>query len=163
VRDNISRMRDATPEEIVRAAKLAGAHEMILKLAEGYETEIGEGGSRLSGGQRQRIALARALFGDPRLLVLDEPNSNLDSEGEAALSSALAEMKAKGVTTLVVAHRPSVLQRADLLLVLNNGRVEMFGPRPEVMAKVTGPVKRPVVGLVKSEEAPLLTDQSASQ
>ncbi len=163
VRDNISRMRDAPPEEIIEAARLAGAHEMILKLPDGYETEIGEAGSRLAGGQRQRIALARALFGNPRLLVLDEPNSNLDSEGEAALANALAQMKAKGVTTLVIAHRPSVLQRADRLLVLNNGRVEMFGPRPEVMAKVTGQVKRPVVELVKTEEAPLLTDQSASQ
>lgn len=138
VRENIARMdeADANSEAVVAAAELAGVHDLILRLPNGYETVIGDGGVRISGGQRQRIALARALYGDPALVVLDEPNSNLDTEGERALMLALAELKERGVTTVVVAHRPSVLASVDRLVVMHQGRVEMEGPRDEILAKV---------------------------
>jgi ATP-binding cassette subfamily C protein len=137
VRDNIARFTDAAPAEIVAAARQAGIHEMILRLPAGYETEIGEGGAALSGGQRQRIALARALLGAPRLLVLDEPNANLDADGEQALARTLAELKAAGTTLVVIAHRPAVLATVDQILVLRDGAVEALGPRAEIVARLT--------------------------
>jgi ABC-type protease/lipase transport system fused ATPase/permease subunit len=112
---------------------------MILHLPNGYETEIGEGGEALSGGQRQRVALARALLGEPRVLVLDEPNANLDVEGERALVEALAAAKAAGTTIIIVAHKPNIIQLADKLLVLRNGMVEFYGPRQEALARVSRP------------------------
>jgi len=136
VKENIARLREATSEEVVAAATLAGVHELILRLPEGYDTPIGEGGIMLSGGQRQRVALARAVFGGPRLVVLDEPNSSLDTEGERALMQALRALKAAGTTIIVIAHRPAILAHVDKLLVMQGGRVEMFGPRDEVMEKV---------------------------
>lgn len=136
VRENIARMGEPDTDAVIAAAQLAGVHELILRLPNGYETVIGEGGARLSGGQRQRLALARALYGDPALVVLDEPNSNLDTEGEQALMAALAELKTRGVTTIVIAHRPSVLASVDRLVVMHQGRIEMEGARDDILAKI---------------------------
>jgi PrtD family type I secretion system ABC transporter len=135
VAENISRMRTAPAEVVIRAAEAAGAHEMILRLPRGYETRIGDGGSMLSAGQRQRIALARALFGDPFLVVLDEPNANLDPEGDIALDQATRGARARGAIVVIVAHRPSVLSACDKVLVLNNGVQQAFGPRDEIMRR----------------------------
>jgi ABC-type protease/lipase transport system fused ATPase/permease subunit len=139
VRDNITRMRDAEPDEVVVAAQLAGVHGMILRLPEGYDTQIGPGGGALSGGERQRIALARAVFGDPRLVLLDEPNANLDNDGEQALLNAIDVLKKRGATTVVVAHRASILRSVDKVLVLREGAVQMVGPRDEILAKLSAP------------------------
>ena len=136
VRENIARMGEPDGDAVVAAAQLAGVHDLILHLPDGYETFIGDGGAKLSGGQRQRIALARALYGDPSLVVLDEPNSNLDTEGERALMEAMTELRRRRITTVVVAHRPTILASVDKLIVLNQGRVEMAGPRDEVLEKV---------------------------
>jgi PrtD family type I secretion system ABC transporter len=139
VRDNVARLSDAPPAAIVRAATMAGVHEMVLKLPQGYETEIGEGGAILSAGQRQRIALARALLGEPRLLVLDEPNSNLDHDGEVALANAIAAVKASGGTVVLIAHRPGMLAQVDKILVVRGGRAEAFGARDEILKLIGGP------------------------
>jgi PrtD family type I secretion system ABC transporter len=146
VGENICRMGDADArgEEIVAAAQLAGVHEMILHLPKGYDTEIGEGGTVLSGGQRQRIALARAVFGNPCLVILDEPNANLDNEGEEALARTILNLKSLGTTLVIVTHKPSALGQADKMLVMRDGAVEMFGPRAEVIAKVTRPNTVPI-------------------
>ncbi len=145
VRDNISRFRDGDIAEVVAAARLAGVHELIGALPQGYETRLADAGSRLSGGQRQRIALARAVYGDPKLLVLDEPNSNLDAEGEAALVEAIEIARRRGTTVLVIAQRMSILKRADKLMVLKDGTVAQFGDRAEVLAAL-GP-RRPGQGI----------------
>jgi ATP-binding cassette subfamily C protein PrsD len=141
VAENIARLGTPDPVEVIRAAQRAQVHELILRLPNGYDTDIGESGELLSPGQRQRIGLARALYGQPRLVVLDEPNANLDHEGEQALLGALHRLKEEGVTVIVVAHRPSLLGGVDKLLVLREGMVEMFGPRAEIMARVTHAVR----------------------
>jgi len=139
VAENIARLAEPDPEQVIRAAQRAHVHELVLRLPKGYDTEIGESGQALSPGQRQRIGLARALYGEPRLVVLDEPNSNLDHEGDEALLRALHGLKQEGVTTVVIAHRPSLLREVDRMLVLREGTVEAFGTRTEVLAKVTRP------------------------
>lgn len=140
VADNIARFQpDADPEAIVAAARAAGVHDMILRLPAGYMTEIGESGSTLSAGQRQRIGLARALFGDPFLVVLDEPYSNLDAEGDSALTQAIMSARLRGAIVLIVAHRPSALDGVDQLLTLLNGHVAAFGPKDEVLRRIQRP------------------------
>jgi len=136
VRDNIARMQFVDDEAIVKAARLAYAHEMIQHFPQGYDTLIGDGGVRLSGGQRQRIGLARAVFGGPRFIVLDEPNANLDQAGEAALAQAIEHLKRAGVALIIVGHRPSTLSVADKVLFLKEGRVAMFGQRDHVLEMV---------------------------
>jgi PrtD family type I secretion system ABC transporter len=139
VADNIARMGPVDAAAVVAAAQAAGVHELILRLPQGYETPIGEAGAALSGGQRQRIALARALHGQPCLLVLDEPNSNLDAEGESALQQALAQAKARGITVVLVGHRPSMMRSVDKLAVLRDGALDAFGPRDAVLARLQAP------------------------
>ena len=136
IRDNICRFRACDPEAIVAAARLAGAHDLILNLPNGYETFIGSAGAILSGGQRQRIGLARAVFGSPRLVVLDEPNSNLDTEGETALTDLLAHLKADGATVLLIAHRPSALAGMDRVIVLAGGMLTVSGLVSEIMPMI---------------------------
>jgi ATP-binding cassette subfamily C protein len=137
VAENIARFRrDASSETIVAAARAAGAHDMILQLPAGYDTRIGENGATLSGGQRQRIALARALFGDPFLVVLDEPNASLDGAGDEALNSAILGVRERGGIVIVITHRPSALANVDLMAVMEAGRIKAFGPRAEVMKSV---------------------------
>lgn len=141
---NIGRMRDAEPEMVFEAAKLAGCHEMILRLPQGYDTEIGDGGQHLSGGQRQLIGLARSMFGNPHFVVLDEPNSNLDGDAEQALIRGLEALKARATTVILVSHRPTLVQGVDKVLLLRDGAAEAFGPRAEVLKRlVQGAPSRP--------------------
>ncbi|RDJ01872.1 type I secretion system permease/ATPase [Rhizobium grahamii] len=145
VAENIARFDpDATSEGIVAAAKAAGVNDLILRLPNGYDTEIGEGGMALSAGQRQRVALARALYGDPFLVVLDEPNSNLDAEGEQALSEAIMNVRTRGGIVVVVAHRPSALASVDFVLSMQEARMHAFGPKEEVLGKVLRQQQRPL-------------------
>jgi ATP-binding cassette subfamily C protein EexD len=144
IAQNIARFGKADDESIVSAAQLAGAHEMILQLANGYDTAVGVGGNTLSSGQRQRVGLARAMFGDPRLVILDEPNSNLDDAGEQALTSAVERLKSQGATVLVVTHRRSILSQMDQLLVLQQGQVAAFGAREEVLGRLQSNTAQPL-------------------
>ena len=134
IAENIARFGEVSPEKVIAAARSAGLHEMILRFPKGYDTPIGEAGHLLSGGQRQRIGLARAMYGDPVLVVLDEPNANLDDVGEAALVRAVQELKVKGCTVFLITHRPGIVAVADRVLVLRNGVVKADGPRDEVLA-----------------------------
>lgn len=137
VRENIARFQtDVTDEEVIDAAKKANAHELIVRLPQGYDTELGAGGAVLSVGQRQRVGLARAMLRSPALVILDEPNANLDGEGEQALLMALREMKKAKQTVVVVSHKPSMLQDADKLLLLRDGKIELFGPRQAVLDRI---------------------------
>jgi ATP-binding cassette, subfamily C, type I secretion system permease/ATPase len=145
VAENIARFHaQADPTVIIAAAKQAGVNDLILRLPQGYETRIGEGGMALSAGQRQRLALARALYGDPFLIVLDEPNSNLDHEGEEALTKAISGVRTRGGIVIVVSHRATALASVDLILVMKEGKTQAFGPRDEVMAKIIRRFPAPV-------------------
>ena len=164
---NIARFDpEANPEAIVKAAQAAHVHELVLTFPEGYNTPLGEGAANLSGGQRQRIGLARALYGDPALVVLDEPNSNLDAEGEAALLKALADVRKRGGTVIVVAHRPSAIAVLDTLMVMKEGKQIAFGPKDEVLKKV---LARPVAtdgrsaGLTAQQQQPPQPQEPKSQ
>jgi ATP-binding cassette subfamily C protein len=137
IKENVCRMRADLPDDkIYEAAIFTGVHDVIALLPSGYETVLERSGAPLSGGQRQRIALARAFFGDPCLVVLDEPNSNLDAVGEQALTDTLNRAKDKGVTVIVITQRPSVLSSVDKLLILRAGRVEAFGPPNEILHRI---------------------------
>ena len=137
VADNIARLDAVDSERVIAAARRANAHDMINEFPQGYDTPVGEGGLRLSPGQRQRIALARALYGNPRLVVLDEPNSNLDGAGEIALAQAVSGLRAEGVTTVIITHRPSLIAHVTKILVLEAGRVKRYGAAGEVMKEMT--------------------------
>jgi ATP-binding cassette subfamily C protein EexD len=136
ISDNIARFGVVEPDKVVLAARTASVHEMILMLPNGYDTVIGEGGINLSGGQRQRIGLARAIYGSPRLIVLDEPNAHLDEVGERALALALQQIRLTGATVFVIAHRTSILAQLDRLLVMNAGTISLYGPRDQVLAQL---------------------------
>jgi len=151
VAQNIARFRDSDPEDIIAAAQMAGVHELILRMPDGYDTKLGHNGFLLSGGQKQRVALARAVFGDARIVILDEPNSNLDADGEQALQRALAALKAAGSTLVIVAQKPSILAVVDKIIVLRNGQIEEIGARDEILAKVTRPT---VVGRSAENNGP---------
>lgn len=164
IAQNIARFREADPQKVVEAAHQAGVHDLILRLPQGYDTVLGEDGCGLSGGQKQRVALARALYGKPSLVVLDEPNSNLDTVGEAALAGAIAQMKAQGTSVILVTHRSSALAQADKLLVLNDGRLQAFGPSQDVLKALAGaqeqkPAQTPA-GLSMSRQYPSSTRNS---
>jgi ABC-type protease/lipase transport system fused ATPase/permease subunit len=143
VTENIARFGEVVDEDVLAAARLAGAHEMILGLPQGYETQVGDGGAYLSGGQRQRVALARAVFGRPSLVVLDEPNSNLDREGEAALAACLKRLKESGTTVIIISHRISAFGHVDKVLHMREGRIEAFGPRDQVLATLVQTLRIP--------------------
>ncbi|MFO0990749.1 MAG: type I secretion system permease/ATPase [Hyphomicrobiales bacterium] len=156
VAENISRFAaDPDPQAIVRAAQLADIHELLLEMPDGYNTVIGHGGRRVSAGQRQRIGLARALYGEPTLVVLDEPNANLDAGGEVALVRAIAQVRQRGGTVLVIAHRPSAIASLDKLMVLKDGKVAAFGPKDEILSKV---LARPVDGSGRPGGLTVITD-----
>ncbi|MCI4645108.1 MAG: type I secretion system permease/ATPase [Hyphomonadaceae bacterium] len=139
VRENIARFDpQAEPQAVLDAAMAANCHELILRLPDGYDTEIGQAGAYLSDGQRQRIGLARALYGSPALIILDEPNSNLDAEGDTALQNAIVGLKQRGASVLIIAHRPNAITHCDKLMVLTEGEIRLFGPRDEVLAKLQG-------------------------
>lgn len=143
ISENISRFGEVDPAAVVAAARMAGVHEMILQLPEGYDTLIGANGGGLSGGQRQRVGLARALYREPRLIVLDEPNSNLDETGERLLAEALLKLKKSGATVFVITHRSGVLAAVDRLLVLNQGELNLYGPRDKVLAHLQNAASAP--------------------
>jgi ATP-binding cassette subfamily C protein len=134
---NITRFQEGEDKEAILAAQMAGVHDMIVRLPNGYDTQVGEGGSILSGGYRQRIGLARAVYGNPSLVVLDEPSSNLDADGDAALTDCIMQLKQRGTTVVIISHRPSTIGVVDKILLLKDGVAEMFGPRAEVMSRLT--------------------------
>jgi ATP-binding cassette subfamily C exporter for protease/lipase len=162
IAQNIARMREVDDATMIEAAMLADVHELILRLPDGYDTDVGTHGHRLSGGQKQRIGLARALFGDPTLVVLDEPNANLDGAGEQALHKALIELKKRRRTVVIVAHQPSTLRTADRLLVLKEGRVAAFDEREKVLRALLEQTQQKRVVSMQSQRRETLPTPLAS-
>ena len=162
VSENISRFAEnAEDKEIIAAANLSGAHEMITTLAEGYDTDVGDGGNGLSGGQRQRVGLARAVFREPSLIVLDEPNSNLDAHGEQALANCIQEMKKRGKTIVLVTHKANLLALSDKTLMMVNGQIEKFGPTREIFAQQAAQQQAKQAAKQKKDEAEAKEESSA--
>ena len=155
---NISRFQTGVDAQVVMAAKHAGVHDMILRLPNGYDTYVGEGGEVLSGGFRQRVGLARAIFGDPSFVLLDEPSSNLDTEGDQALAECVAQLKRRGTTTIIVSHRAASLATVDKILILRDGAVEVFSERAEFMRRLNRPA---TAALPTREEPPATAAQGA--
>lgn len=154
VAENIARLEEVDSEKVIQAAKLTGCHEMILKLSNGYDTEIGESGAVLSGGQRQRVALARVFYGLPKLLIMDEPNSNLDTEGEQALLNAILYAKKLNITTVIISHKINVLSLVDKILVVTEGKTAIYGPREEVLKRIF-PAQPAQLARVEQERNPI--------
>ena len=164
VADNIARLGKPDDKAVIAAAQAAKVHETILRLPMGYETQLGEGGTSLSGGQRQRLALARALYGDPRLIIMDEPNASLDSEGEAALAQAFVLMKQQMRTVVIITHKPNLLRYVDRVLVLGSGTVKAFGSRDDVLSRLAGPkvTSLPTGGAARRNIDPATTNEIAA-
>jgi ATP-binding cassette subfamily C exporter for protease/lipase len=159
IAENIARFGQMEPDKVIEAAKLAGVHDMILRLPQGYDTLIGDRGAGLSGGQKQRLGLARALYGNPALIVLDEPNSNLDETGEAALKHAIDRLHAAGKTVVLITHRTSIIAATTKLLLLVEGQLRLFGPTSQVLAALqTAPAHRPA-----ADTAPASNRQTAAE
>lgn len=159
ISENIARFGDIDAEKVVQAAKRAGVHEMILRLPEGYDTRLGEGGAGLSGGQKQRLGLARAMYGDPALIVLDEPNSNLDEIGEHALVQAVMDLRQRGKTIVLITHRPSAINVTTKLLLMNDGTVQAFGPTKDVVAAINDATQKAQA----AQQAQVAAQQAAQQ
>jgi ATP-binding cassette subfamily C exporter for protease/lipase len=162
IAENIARAGQVVSEKVIAAAEASGLHQMILRFPKGYDTPMGEAGGLLSGGQRQRIGLARALYGEPALVVLDEPNANLDDEGEAALVRAVQGLKAKGKTVVLISHRPGIVGVADRLLILQQGAVQASGPRDGVLAALQKQREAAQAALAPAAPAPSANDANAS-
>lgn len=161
VAENIARFGEVDPTQVEAAARAVGLHEFILTLPQGYDSPVGDGGARLSGGQRQRIGLARAIYGNPVFVVLDEPNSSLDEEGDAALARTIATLKASGTTFVVMTHRTSVLAVADKMLVLRDGQMQAFGPRDEVLAALQQAAQQAAQPAQRPQAAPAAATRMA--
>jgi PrtD family type I secretion system ABC transporter len=164
IKDNIARMnKEAEATKVIEAAQLANAHDMILRLQKGYDTDIGIDGSILSGGQRQRVGLARSFYGSPKILVLDEPNSNLDTIGEQALAHSLIHAKRMGITAIIISHRPSLLPIADRIIVLQDGAVSLAGSRDEVLNAMNKAAQNEQAGKAPQNQAPATDKQIGPQ
>jgi ATP-binding cassette subfamily C exporter for protease/lipase len=161
ISENIARFGEVDADKVVLAAKRAGVHEMILQFPEGYDTKLGDGGAGLSGGQKQRIGLARAMYGDPALLVLDEPNSNLDEIGEQALLNAVMDLRQRGKTIVMITHRPNVINVTTKLLLMRDGTVNMFGPTPQVMNALQEAGKKAMEAQAQAQAAAQRAAQAA--
>lgn len=165
VADNIARLEEPDSEKVIKAANLAGLHELILQMPKGYDTYIGENGAVLSGGQRQRIGLARALYGDPKLVILDEPNASLDSDGEDALLRAMAQLKQMGTTLVIITHKVSLLSNVEKLLVLQDGAVAAFGPQPAVMQQLAEQRQKQQLAAVRAvtDQTPKVSEEEVTR
>jgi ATP-binding cassette subfamily C exporter for protease/lipase len=163
VSENIARFGEVHAEKVILAAKRAGVHEMILNMPEGYDTLLGDGGAGLSGGQKQRIGLARAMYDDPSLIVLDEPNSNLDDVGEQALLAAIVDLRKRGKTIVLITHRTSILSATTQLLLLQDGAAKVFGPTQQVVEALTKQQQAQQAQLAQKKAAQQTAPNQATQ